>query len=111
TAEQGLCSGASDQLVVSVSAGDRRRDCVGEDTVALVDLQAVVAIPAIDDDVRDGRSCEAEIGQTVVAEVDLEDARLPGLQQKRGSSPYLGGGARERCCDSGGRRWPGRSGA
>ena len=76
-------SGASDQVVVSVSAVDRRRDGVGEDAVALVDAHDVVAVPAVDGDLCDLRPREGEVGRAVVSDVDLQHRRIAGLQAKR----------------------------
>ena len=82
-AAQLLHPGAAGEIVVSVSAVERRRDAVGEDTVALVDAHEVVTGAAVDDDPRDELALDAEIGRAVVADVDLEDVRSAGLQAKR----------------------------
>ena len=52
-AEQPLGSGASGEVVVSVSTVERRRDAVGEGAVGLVDPHEVVAGPGVDGDPRD----------------------------------------------------------
>src|SRR5207247_11093590 len=69
--------------VVSVSTVDRRRDAVCESAVALVDTHEVVAGPAVDGNARDALAREAEVGRAVSADVDLEDARIAGLQSQR----------------------------
>ncbi len=82
-AEQCLRTGAAGEIVVSVPAVDRRRDRVGEDAVALVDAHLVVTRPGVDADLRDAVAFEAEVGRPVVTDVDLESARVAGLQAKR----------------------------
>jgi hypothetical protein len=52
-AEQRLDTPAAGEGVVSSSAGERRRDLVGEDPVGLVDAHEVVARAAADRDPRD----------------------------------------------------------
>src|SRR6266516_1278778 len=89
-AEQCLRTGAAGEIVVSVPAVDRRRDRVGEDTVALVDAHLVVARPGVDDDLRDAVAFEAEVGRAVVTDVDLESARVAGLQANRDLVAHFG---------------------
>jgi hypothetical protein len=71
------------RIVVSVATVDRRRDAVGEDPVALVDAHEVVTVAGLHGDPRDVRALDVEVGRAVVADVDLEDAGLAGLQPKR----------------------------
>ena len=82
-AEQQLRSGASGEVVVSVPAVERRRDAVGEGAVGLVDPHEVVAAAGVDGDPLDALAPDLELGLAVVAEVDLENAGLAGLQAKR----------------------------
>ena len=82
-AAQLLHSGTAGEVVVSVPAVERRRDAVGEDSVALVDAHEVVAAAAVDDDPRDELALDAELGRAVVADVDLENVGSAGLQAKR----------------------------
>ena len=77
-----LGSRASDEVVVSAAALDRRRDGVGEDAVGLVDADVVVAGAGVDVDAGHVRAREGEDGRAVV-EVDLQDARIAGLQAER----------------------------
>ena len=74
-------SGATEQVVVPGSAGDRRPDAIGEDPVALVNAHEVVAGPGIDGDPRNLLALEAEVGRAVVADVDLQNAGLPALRR------------------------------
>ena len=73
---------ASDEAVVSASTLDRRRDGVGEDAVGLVDADGVVAGAGVDVDAGHVGADEVEDGRAVV-EVDLQDARIAGLQAER----------------------------
>src|SRR6476469_8064344 len=93
-AEQRLGAFAARDRVVSCVAVDRRRDGVGEGPVALVDAHDVVALSGVDGDVRDLRALEAEVGRAVVADVDLENAGVAGLQTKR--DPVASVGALDR---------------
>ena len=68
-----LGSRASDEVVVSAAALDRRRDGVGEDAAGLVDPDVVVACAAVDVDAGDVGAGEVEVGRAVV-DVDLQDA-------------------------------------
>src|SRR6266498_1674585 len=82
-AEQRLRAGASEQGVVSFSAVDPRWDRVGEDAVALVDADEIVAGAHIDGDPRDVLALEAEVGRAVVPDVDLEDVTVARFEAKR----------------------------
>src|SRR4029078_7115977 len=79
-ADQRLVSGASGDRVIARAAVDRRRDRVGEDAVALVDAHGVVAVSRQHGDLRDLLAIEAEVGRTVVPDVDLEGLGIAGLQ-------------------------------
>ena len=70
-------------VVLPVAAVDRGRNGVGEDAVTLVDAHDIVAVPAVDEDLRDLRAPKAEVGRTVVTDVDLQDRRVAALQAKR----------------------------
>ncbi len=78
-----LRAGASEQGVVSFSAVDPRWDRVGEDAVALVDADEIVAGAHIDGDPRDVLALEAEVGRAVVPDVDLEDVTVARFEAKR----------------------------
>ena len=82
-AEQLLDSGTAGEVVVSGATVDRRRDAVGEDAVAVVDADEVVAGAGVDDDPGDVPALDAEVGRAVVTHVDLEDVGPAGLQAKR----------------------------
>ena len=72
-AEQRLVARAAGDRVVSVSTVDRRRDRVGEDAVALVDVHEVVARSGVHLDRGDVLAVEPEVVPcAVVADVDLE---------------------------------------
>ena len=79
-AQQRLGSRAAGDRVVTGTAVDGRRNRGREGSVALVDTHEVVASPGIDRDPRDRRALEACVGGSVVADVDLQNARLSGLQ-------------------------------
>jgi hypothetical protein len=82
-AEQRLPAGAAGERVVSVSAGEERRDRIREDPIALVDAEGVVTTASVDDDRADLPPLEAEVGGTVVADVDLDGTRIAGPQAQR----------------------------
>src|SRR4029453_4634215 len=73
------------QRVVTVAAGDRRRDGVGEGAVRVVDASGILTVAHPDLDRRERAAIEREVGRAVIAGVDLERVRVAGLQPKRDS--------------------------
>ncbi len=82
-AEQRLGSLAAGNRVVTGPAVDPRRDAVGEGAVGVVDPHVIVAGAGVDRDPGNLRAREAEVGCPVVAEVDLKDGRVSGLEPQR----------------------------
>ena len=79
------------RLSSSVPAVERRWDAVGEGAVGLVDPDDIVAGAGVDGDPLDALAPDLELGLAVVAEVDLENAGLAGLEAK--GDPVAGAGA------------------
>ena len=88
-APERLGAEAALQGVVAVAAGDRGRDRIGERAIRIVDASGVVAVAHPDADRVDVGPGEREVGGAVVAGVDLDPARVAGLQAKRNLLPAV----------------------